>query len=297
MKTVIAISGPTGVGKTETAIRLAEHFQTEVISCDSRQFYKEMAIGVARPSVAELARCVHHFIGFIGVEERYTAGQFAADARQILEVLFQTHETAIVVGGSMLHMDALLYGIDDLPGDTSVKSKLQEEYNEHGLTGLLEELQQRDPSYFNEVDKQNPHRIMRALEVCRITEKPFSSFRTGKSEPLPYRIIHVFLNGDREWVYDRINLRVHQMMENGLLEEVRALLPFKSLQALNTVGYKEVFDFFDETVSYDECITLIQQHSRQYAKRQMTWYRNKPFVKEINVQEGNAVQRIIDACS
>lgn len=256
-----------------------------------------MVIGVARPSAEELARCVHHFIGFISVEERYTAGQFAADARKLLAELFQNHDAVIVVGGSMLHMDALLYGIDDLPGDVSVKSQLQEEYRSIGLNALLEELKQCDPTYYNEVDKQNPHRVMRALEVFRLTNKSFSSLRTGNSETLPYRIVHVFLNGEREWVYERINQRVYQMMTSGLIEEVQSLIPYRSLQALNTVGYKEVFEYFDGMISYDECVSLIQQHSRQYAKRQMTWYRNKPSIKEINMQESSAVQGIIDACS
>lgn len=292
MKTVVAISGPTGIGKTETAIRLAEHFQTEIISCDSRQFYKEMSIGVARPSGEELARCIHHFIGFVGVEERYTAGQFASDARIVLSDLMQRHDTVIVVGGSMLHMDAFLYGMDDLPGDVVVKAKLQDEYNAGGLEPLLDELRQRDLNYFNEVDKQNPHRIMRALEVIRITKKTFSSLRYGKIDPLPYRIIHVLLNGDREWVYNRINQRVHIMLSLGLVDEVKALLPYRDLQSLNTVGYKEVFEYLDQTITLEECIIQIQQHSRQYAKRQLTWYRNKPHVIEINAQRKDAVLAI-----
>ena len=289
---VIAISGPTGVGKTETAIRLASKFQTEIISCDSRQFYKEMSIGVARPSDQELASCVHHFIGCISIHDRYTAGQFAQEARLKIADLMQVNDTVVVVGGSMLHMDALLYGIDDLPGDNIVKQQLQQELDTNGLDGLLQELQEKDPDYFADVDKQNARRIMRALEVIRIIEQPFSLQRTGGSDPLPYKIVHVFLNGNREWVYDRINHRVHVMMSLGLLDEVKALLPYKDLQALNTVGYKEVFEFLEGKTSEEECVVQIQQHSRQYAKRQMTWYRNKSHVKEIDVQKEDPISVI-----
>ena len=292
MKTVIAISGPTGVGKTETAIRLAHQFQTEIISCDSRQFYSELSIGVARPSENELASCRHHFIGSVSIHDRYTAGQFAQDARLKIAQLLHVHDTVIVVGGSMLHMDALLYGIDDLPGDATIKHQLQEELNSKGMDALLLELHEKDPSYFTVVDKQNARRVMRALEVIRITKRPFSLLRTGDSEPLPYRIVHVFLNGNREWVYDRINQRVLVMMQQGLVNEVKSLLPYKDLQALNTVGYKEVFDYLNEEISIDECIIQIQQHSRQYAKRQMTWYRNKSHVIEIDVQKEDPVSVI-----
>lgn len=292
MKTVIAISGPTGVGKTETAIRLAAYYQTEIISCDSRQFYKEMSIGVARPSKEELSRCIHHFIGFIGVEEHYTAGQFASEARKCLSELFVKHDYVVVVGGSMLHMDALLYGIDDLPSDRAIREELMEEYTREGLEPLLDELERSDAAYFQIVDKQNPHRIMRALEVIRITKKTFTSLRVGESAPLPYRVIHVFLNGTRDWVYGRINQRVQQMMSAGLVDEVKALLPYKSLQALNTVGYKEVFDYLDDKISLEACMVQIQQHSRQYAKRQMTWYRNKPHVKQIDMQNEDALEAI-----
>ena len=292
MKTVIAISGPTGVGKTETAIRLASKFRTEIISCDSRQFYKEMSIGVARPSYQELASCVHHFIGCISIHDRYTAGQFSQEARLKIADLMQVHDTVVVVGGSMLHMDALLYGIDDLPGDVDIKNLLQQELESNGLAHLLQELEEKDPNYFANVDKQNARRIMRALEVIRITQQPFSSLRTGSTEQLPYNIIHVFLNGSREWVYDRINQRVHLMMSLGLLDEVKTLLPYKDLQALNTVGYKEVFEFLEGKISEEECVVQIQQHSRQYAKRQMTWYRNKSHVKEIDVQKEDPISVI-----
>ena len=251
-----------------------------------------MSIGVARPSDQELASCVHHFIGCISIHDRYTAGQFAQDARLKIAGLMQVHDIVVVSGGSMLHMDALLYGIDDLPGDNAVKQQLQQELDTKGLDYLLQELQEKDSSYFADVDKHNARRIMRALEVIRITNQPFSLQRTGGSEPLPYKIAHVFLNGNREWVYDRINQRVHVMMNQGLVEEVKTLLPYKDLQALNTVGYKEVFDFLEGTISKDECVIQIQQHSRQYAKRQMTWYRNKLHVIEIDVQKEDPISVI-----
>jgi tRNA dimethylallyltransferase len=293
MKTVIAISGPTGVGKTALAISLAQKFQTEIISCDSRQFYKEMSIGVARPSSEELAAAPHHFIAFLSVEEEYTAGMFSREARLKIQELFLTNEVVVVVGGSMLYMDALLYGLDELPGDKEVRSALNERCENEGLEVLVKELQLKDPEFAAQADLENAHRVIRSLEVIQLTGKPFSQLRTQSSDAIDAKITHVFLTSDREWVYNRINVRVEKMIEEGLFKEVEELLPLRNLQALNTVGYKEVFRFFDGEISREEAIAEIKKNTRNYAKRQMTWYRNKPQVLQLNIQDGDVSAEII----
>ena len=297
MKTVIAISGPTGVGKTALAISLANHFQTEIVSCDSRQFYKEMSIGVARPSMEELNAARHHFISFLSVEEEYTAGMFSRDARAKIQELFQSNEVVVVVGGSMLYMDALLYGLDELPGDKEIRNALNQRCHEEGLLVLVEELQAKDPDFAASVDLENAHRVIRALEVIQITGKTFSELRTKSSDSIDAKIIHVFLSGEREWVYDRINMRVDKMVEEGLFEEVHGLLSMQHLQALNTVGYKEIFKYIEGSCSKEEAIVEIKKNTRNYAKRQMTWYRNKPHVRQFDVQKGDVTSEIISLLS
>ena len=293
MKTLIAISGPTGVGKTALAISLAQKFQTEIISCDSRQFYREMSIGVARPSFEELAAVPHHFIAFLSVEEEYTAGIFSRDARAKIQELFLTNEVVVVVGGSMLYMDALLYGLDELPGDKEIRNALNQRCEEEGLLVLVEELKLKDQDFAASVDLENAHRVIRALEVIQITGKPFSELRTKSSDTIDAKIIHVFLSGEREWVYDRINKRVDKMVQEGLFEEVQGLQSLRQLQALNTVGYKEIFRYFEGTCSKEEAIFEIKKNTRNYAKRQMTWYRNKPHIRQFDVQTGDVSAEII----
>ena len=297
MKTVVAISGPTGVGKTALAISLANHFQTEIISCDSRQFYKEMSIGVARPSEEELNAARHHFISFLSVEEEYTAGMFSRDARAKIQELFQSSEVVVVVGGSMLYMDALLYGLDELPGDKEIRNALNKRCEEEGLLVLVEEIKVKDPEFAARVDLENAHRVIRALEVIQITGKPFSELRTKSSDAIDAEIIHVFLSGEREWVYDRINKRVDRMVEEGLFEEVQGLQSMQHLQALNTVGYKEIFKYFEGSFSKEEAIVEIKKNTRNYAKRQMTWYRNKPQVLQFDVQKEDVSAEIISLIS
>ena len=293
MKTVIAISGPTGVGKTALAISLANHFHSEIISCDSRQFYREMSIGVARPSDEELAAAMHHFVAFISVSEDYTAGMFSREARSKIQDLFQTKEVVIVVGGSMLYMDALLYGLDELPGDKQLRNALNQRCDLEGLSVLVEELKLKDPVFASTVDLENAHRVIRALEVIRITGKTFSELRTNSSDSIDANIFHFFLTGEREWVYDRINTRVDAMVAEGLFQEVETLIPLRNLQALNTVGYKEVFSFFDGVIPKEEAIAEIKKNTRHYAKRQMTWYRNKPQVIQVNSNKESAFEKII----
>jgi tRNA dimethylallyltransferase len=293
MKTVIAISGPTGVGKTALAISLANHFQTEIISCDSRQFYREMSIGVAKPTLDELSLAQHHFISFLSIEEEYTAGMFSRQARAKIQDLFLTNEVIVVVGGSMLYMDALLYGLDELPGDREVRNILNERSENEGLEVLVKELQLKDPEFAAQVDLENAHRVIRALEVIQLTGKPFSELRTQSSDAINAEIFHVFLLGEREWLYNRINVRVDKMVEEGLFEEVQGLQSLKHLQALNTVGYKEIFRHLGGECSKEEAIVEIKKNTRNYAKRQMTWYRNKPHVRQFDAQKGNVSAEII----
>jgi tRNA dimethylallyltransferase len=293
MKTVIAISGPTGVGKTALAISLANHFQTEIISCDSRQFYKEMSIGVARPSMEELSAARHHFISFLSIEEEYTAGMFSRAARAKIQELFLTSEVVVVVGGSMLYMDALLYGLDELPGDKEVRNILNERFENEGLEVLVKELQLKDPQFAAKADLENAHRVIRAWEVIQLTGKSFSELRTQSSDAIDAEIVHVFISGEREWVYNRINVRVDKMVEEGLFEEVQGLQSMQHLQALNTVGYKEIFKYIEGSCSKEEAIVEIKKNTRNYAKRQMTWYRNKPQVRQFDVQNEDVSAEII----
>lgn len=293
MKTVIAISGPTGVGKTALAISLANHFQTEIISCDSRQFYKELSIGVARPSEEELKAAPHHFIAFLSVKDEYTAGMFSREARAKIQELFQNHNVVVVVGGSMLYMDALLYGLDELPSDKAIRESLNERCEREGLSVLVEELKLKDAAYAAHADLENAHRVIRALEVIQITGKSVSELRTNSSDAIDAKVVHVFLSGEREWVYDRINKRVDVMVEEGLIDEVKSLQQLQNLQALNTVGYKEIFRFLNGDISEEEAVAEIKKNTRNYAKRQMTWYRNKLQVNQIDSSEENALERII----
>ena len=257
----------------------------------------EMSIGVAKPTLEELSIVPHHFISFLSIEEEYTAGMFSRDARAKIHELFQLNEVVVVVGGSMLYMDALLYGLDELPSDKEIRSALNQRCEEEGLLVLVEELKLKDPDFASSVDLENAHRVIRALEVIQITGKPFSELRTKSSEAIDAEIIHVFLSGEREWVYDRINKRVDKMVEEGLFEEVRGLQSLQHLQALNTVGYKEIFNYIEGSCSKEEAVVEIKKNTRNYAKRQMTWYRNKPHVCQFDVQMGDVSAEIISLIS
>jgi tRNA dimethylallyltransferase len=295
MKTLIAISGATGIGKTEMAIRLANHFKTEIISADSRQFYKEMNIGVARPSEEELARAKHHFIAHISIHESLSAGQFEIVALQTLENIFAKSEYAICVGGSGLFLDALIHGLDDLPSDHSVKLKYSAILEQEGLLVLQQLLQQKDPDYYNKVDLSNPHRLIRALEIIEITGKPYSTLRSETPKNRNFQVKIFVLTADRQYMYERINQRVDIMMKNGLLDEAKALVPFKNMNALNTVGYKELFEAWQNNSEISDAIELIKQHTRNYAKRQETWWRRKEGVSWIPVdQSKDAFEMILE---
>lgn len=272
-KKLIILLGPTGVGKTELSLQMAEELGTEIISCDSRQMYREMKIGTAAPTEEELRRVPHHFIGHLSIHDYYSCGRFEIDALAKCNELFQSHNTVIMTGGSMLYIDAVCKGIDDIPNiDEELRQSLLERYQNEGIENIRQELKILDPDYYKIVDLQNHKRIIHALEVCIQSGKPYSSFRSESVKKRPFTIEKIGLNRPREVLYDRINKRVDTMMENGLLEEAKSLYPFKGLNALNTVGYKELFNYFDGIWTLDFAIQMIKQNSRRYAKKQLTWF-------------------------
>ena len=278
--TLIAIIGPTAIGKTALSIKLAKHFQTEIISADSRQFYKEMSIGTAVPSTEELAQAKHYFIQHISVTDSYTVGDFEKEALNKLDELFNSHEVAIMVGGSGLYVDAVTKGLDDFPEiDTQIRTKLNEELHSKGLVYLQEQLKELDIEAFQTIAIDNPRRIIRALEVCLQTKKPYSSFLRKKENKRPFNTVYIGLTADREIIYNRINQRVDNMIQDGLLEEVETLLGKQGLNALQTVGYKELFNYFNKEWPLDFAISEIKKNTRRFAKRQLTWYRKNESVK------------------
>lgn len=273
-KTLIYIAGPTGVGKTKTAIALAKAFDTEIISCDSRQFYKEMKIGTAVPTEEELAAFPHHFTQSKSIEEAYTVADFEKEAMATIEELFDKKDTLIMVGGSGMYADAVMFGMDEFPEvPQEVRNQIRLFYETHGLQGLQELLREKDPKYYTRVDINNPVRLLRALEVCIASDKPYSSFLGQERPARSFVSKMIILHCPRTVLYDKINARVDQMMKDGLEEEARALIPFKDHAALRTVGYKELFPYFDGECSLEEAINEIKKNSRRYAKRQITWFK------------------------
>lgn len=277
---LVVILGPTAIGKTSTSIELAKHFNSEIISADSRQFFKEMQIGTAVPSVKELNEVPHHFIQNKSIKEPYSVGDFEREALQKLDLLFKENDIVFMVGGSGLYIDAVLYGLDHFPVvPESIRKKLVEELQTNGLKPLQKELEEKDPIYFKEVDLDNTQRVIRALEVCRASGLPFSSFRKKNKVQRNFTTCLIGLEAPRQIVYDRINKRIDKMMEEGLLEEVKQLMPYKSYNALNTVGYKELFAYFEEKHSLENAILEIKKNTRRFSKRQGTWFRkNKDIV-------------------
>jgi tRNA dimethylallyltransferase len=282
MKKLIVVLGPTAIGKTAYAISLAQSLGTEIISADSRQIFNELNIGVARPSEEELNSVVHHFIASASIHDEYSAGLYEREALEKLTELFDRYETVVCCGGSMLYVDALVDGMDDLPGDRSVRAHWSDVLKVEGLETLQRELQKLDPDYFAQVDLSNPHRIIRALEVCTVSGKPYSELRTASSKKRNFEVKKIGLEMPRETLYKRIDARVLVMMERGLEQEARMLLEHRQLQALNTVGYKEMFDYFDGLYSLDEAVSKIQQHTRNFAKRQLTWWKRQSDIEWIS---------------
>lgn len=273
--TLLVIAGPTAVGKTALCVQLAQQLGTEIVSADSRQFFREMSIGTAKPAAAEMQGVPHHFIDSHSITEDYSAGRFEADCLHLLEGLFQRHAVVILTGGSGLYLQAVTDGLDELPTtDPTIRAQLQQELAAHGLEPLVAELARLDPVAYARIDKQNHQRVLRAVEVCRATGQPFSSFHTGRSAVnRPFRIVKVTLTREREDLYERINQRVDHMLEAGLLAEVESLLPYRHHNALQTVGYQEIFGYLDGLYDWAEAVRLLKRNTRHYAKRQLTWLR------------------------
>lgn len=279
-KHLIVITGPTAIGKTGLAIFIAKKLKTEIISFDSRQFYQEMKIGTAVPSDEELKEVPHHFIQNLSIEQDYSVGNFERDALVKIEELFEKYDYLVFVGGSGLYEKAVTEGLDEFPQvDKSIRLNLIYEYDIHGLEPLQNELKEVDPVYYNLVDLNNPVRIIRALEIYRGTGKPFSSYRKNNYSARNFQVTKIGLELSREEIYDRINKRVDLMMQEGLLEEVKSLYPKKHLNSLQTVGYRELFDYLDGKIELDFAIEEIKKNTRRYAKRQLTWYRKDPRIK------------------
>ncbi|MCL6265678.1 tRNA (adenosine(37)-N6)-dimethylallyltransferase MiaA [Flagellimonas myxillae] len=273
-KVLIAVVGPTAIGKTKLAIEIAQHFGTEIISADSRQFFKEMRIGTAVPSEKELNTAKHHFIQHLSVEDSYSVGDFERDALNKLEELFALNDVVVMVGGSGLYVDAVTKGLDEFPEvDPSIRTSLNERLQSAGLEALQKELKTRDPIYYEQVDLENPHRLIRALEVCIASGKPYSSFLNQNRNPRPFQSVYVGIEADREIIYERINQRVDIMVKDGLLEEAKSLHSHKHLNALQTVGYRELFEYFEGNCELEFSIAEIKKNSRRFAKRQLTWLR------------------------
>lgn len=280
--TLIVIGGPTASGKTHVAATVAKRLDTEVISADSRQFYHAMRIGTARPLEGELLGVPHHFLGHLELDTTWSAGEFARQADLVLHDILRRRGTAVLTGGSGLYIDALCNGLDPLPvSDPDVRRQLQERSRKEGLEALTEQLRSLDPVVWNTIDRQNPHRVIRALEICLVSGKPASAQRSGTKARSDLRIFRFALELPRSDLYARIDARVDRMVAEGLVAEARALLPFRHLNALNTVGYKELFAHFDGTLDLDEAISSIKQHTRNYAKRQATWLRRDPTWRHI----------------
>jgi tRNA dimethylallyltransferase len=287
---LIVLLGPTGVGKTDISIELAEKTGSEIISADSRQFFREMSVGTAVPSEIQLKRIRHHFIHFLSVKDYYSASLFERDVMKLLPGLFEKNNIVYLTGGSGMYLDAVCKGIDDIPDvDPVIREKYTSMYREDGIEGLRVALKLLDPGHYQNVDLRNHKRIIRALEICSTTGMPYSSFLTRKKTERNFRIIRVGLNRERQELYNRINSRVDNMMESGLQEEVRELYPLKHLNALNTVGYKELFDFFEGKTSLEKAVELIKRNTRRYAKRQLTWWGKETDIKWFNADDKQSI--------
>lgn len=272
--TLIVLIGPTGIGKTDLSLNIAEHYNTEIISADSRQLYADLKIGTAAPTPEQLARVKHHFVGTLQLTDYYSAAQYEAEVMKKLDELFKRHNIIVLTGGSMMYVDAVCKGIDDIPTvDEETRKTLMQHYENVGLERLCAELKILDPEYYDIVDKKNPKRVIHALEICYMTGQTYTSFRTSQTKERPFNIIKVGLRREREELYERINKRVDIMMEDGLLEEAKSVYQYKDLNSLNTVGYKEMFKYLDGEWELPFAIEKIKQNSRIYSRKQVTWFK------------------------
>lgn len=296
MKKLISIVGTTGIGKTKLAIELAKYFDTEIVSCDSRQFFREMKIGTAMPSDEELAQAPHHFIGNLSVEDYYSIGQFEREVIEKIEKLFTKNDVVIMVGGSMMYEKAVIQGLNDLPeADEINQRKLEKIFNEEGIESVQKILEKLDPEYFNIVDKDNPRRLFRAIDVIWQTGKTYTENISVQLKQRDFEVIRIGISAPREIIYERINRRVDVMLENGLIDEARSLIDFRKLIALQTVGYSELFRYFDGEWSLDFAVEEIKKNSRRFAKRQLTWYRKETNIHWVNFE--NSVQESLSLLS
>ena len=294
---LIVLIGPTGVGKTELSLDIAEHFKTDIISADSRQLYTKLKIGTAAPTPEQLNRVKHHFVGTLELTDYYSAAQYETEVITLLDELFRTQDTVLLTGGSMMYVDAVCKGIDDIPTvDTLTRTTLLERYKKEGLDQFCAELKLLDPEYYSRVDLKNHKRVIHALEICYMTGKPYSSFLTREDKTRSFNIIKIGLFRERQELYKRINLRVDEMMNEGLLEEVKEVYPHKKLNSLNTVGYKELINYLDKKWTLPFAIDKIKQNSRNYAKKQMTWFKRDKDISWFHPDEKEIIIQHIKDC-
>ena len=296
MKTLVVVLGPTAVGKTELCLQIAEHLKTPIINADSRQIFAELPIGTAAPTLEQQQRVKHFFVGNHHIQDYYSAAMYEEDVINMLPKLFQVHNQALLTGGSMMYIDAVCKGIDDIPTvDDQTRNLLKTKLEAEGLPSLVEELKRRDPEHWEIVDRNNPRRVVHALEICYMTGKTYTSFRKNTTKKRPFNILKIGLNRAREEMYTNINQRVLNMMENGMEEEARKVYPFKGLNSLNTVGYKELFDYFDGKISKEEAILKIQSNTRRYIRKQLTWFKRDETIKWFNPDNSKEIINYIDS--
>ncbi len=295
-KTLVVIIGPTGIGKTDLSIEIAQHLNSEIISCDSRQMYRELKIGTAVPEPLQLEKVKHHFIGNLSIHDYYNASEFENQTINLLETLFKHNNYAVMTGGSGLYVNAVVKGIDELPTiDPNVRAQLLKKLETEGIESLQNELKKVDPKYYEEADINNSKRLLKALEVYEMTGQTYSSLRVAEKKERPFNIKQIGLTMDREKLYERINLRVDLMLEAGLIEEARKFHSYKNLNSLNTVGYKELFSHFDNEYDLDEAIRLIKRNSRRYAKRQYSWFHRDDTIKWFNRENKEEIIKYIES--
>lgn len=296
MPTLIVLIGPTGVGKTELSLRMAEHFHTHIISSDSRQLYADLKIGTAAPTAEQLRRVPHHFVGTLQLTDYYSAAQYESEVLAALDDLFKQHETVLLTGGSMMYVDAICKGIDDIPTvDEETRALMMQRYEKEGLEQMCAELKLLDPEYYKIVDLKNPKRVIHALEICYMTGKTYTSFRTQQKKERPFRIVKIGLTRDRTELYERINRRVDLMIEEGLVEEAKAVYAHRHLNSLNTVGYKEIFKYLDGEWELPCAIEKIKQNSRIYSRKQMTWFKRDQEIQWFHPAQEEEILAYLDS--
>ena len=292
---LVVLIGPTGVGKTELSLSLAEFLHTPIINADSRHLFRDLPIGTAAPTEAQQQRVRHYFVGTLGLTDYYSAAQYETDVLRLLDDLYSQHPYALLTGGSMMYIDAVCKGIDDIPTvDEETRRLMWERYEEVGLEQLCKELKLLDPEYYNLVDHKNPKRVIHALEICYMTGKPYSSFRTSQPKARPFDILKIGLRREREELYERINRRVDQMITDGLVEEARKVIAYRHTNALNTVGYKEIFKYIDGSWTLETAVEKIKQNTRIYSRKQMTWFRRDESIHWFHPDETEAIKKLIE---